>query len=122
MEGITSTLIAEFYDVPAVTWFALVFIIIDMLYGGMRRVFRREEAPAYEYLETRVTSIFILVVVWLLDHVLGGTVLLLDIASFFYIAVSVAHIIDTASEDGVPLPPQVVDAIHAMKGKSTGTK
>jgi phage-related holin len=98
---------------------AFLLILLDLAYGVLRYATGRNEydPPILQYAEGKVTIIFILLVAAIIDPLIPS-VAVLDVTSLFYIAASLANIIDAAERDGAPLPPQLIAAVRSLKSAS----
>lgn len=94
----------------------LLVLVLDILYAIVRWAMRHQhpgDPPLLSYLEGRVTIAFILGVAALLDTLVPD-IPLLDAAAAFYLVVCGAAILDHASADGVPIPPQLAQILHSL--------
>jgi phage-related holin len=104
-------------DLPVVV-IALLLLVVDALYAIVRHATGRHndtDPPILEYLEGRLTIVFILVVATILDPIIPDAPLL-DATGAFYSAVCAANILDAAARDGVPVPDMLVGIVRSLRG------
>src|SRR5262249_41553957 len=93
----------------------LVLIVLDVCYAGVRSLTRRPQADNFlEYLVSRVTVIALIGIAKIVEALIPN-VPLVYLTCLFYSPVSVAHIIDAARKDHVPIPPPLVGALRSLK-------
>lgn len=100
----------------------LILIGIDVAYGLFRAIWGNGTAePFGEFLTSRVTVILLLIVASFVDLLLPN-IPVLYLCCLFYCAISIAHIIEGAREEGAPIPPPLANAMRTLKDASSGGK
>lgn len=119
-EGVTSD--PNQLTESAVFFITALLILIDVIYAGLRTVAGRPDAENFlEYLVSRVTVIVLISVARIVETLLPN-VPLVYLTCLFYSAISVAHIIDAARKDNVPIPPPLVGALRSLKDAVGGSE
>jgi phage-related holin len=95
---------------------AFLLTVLDLAYAVLRHATGRNtyDPPILQYAEGKVTIIFILLVAAVIDPLIPS-VPILDGTALFYIAASLANILDAAERDGAPLPPQLIAVVRSLK-------
>jgi len=93
---------------------SVVLILLDLAYTGIRIQMGRSTENFSNYAFSRVTVLFLMVVVWIVDQ-LVPTLPLLYLTSLFYSGVSVVHILRQAHEEGAEVPPSLVQRAEVLE-------
>jgi len=94
----------------------LVLILLDVIFTGVRVRMGKSKEDFANYAFSRVTVVFLMVIVWIVDQLLP-TIPLLYLTSLFYSGVSVVHIIRQAREDGVEIPQSLQQRAESLEGQ-----
>lgn len=104
----------------AIILIALFLVLIDICYTAARAWIHRPGADNFlEYLVSRGSVLVIIGISRVIETLLPN-VPLVYLTCLFYSAVSVAHVIDSAVLDGVPIPPPLVSAVKSIRNAGSG--
>ena len=97
----------------------LFFVVLDYITGVIAGAIEKKLSSAVGAKGiAKKTLIFIVVAVaHQLDIVIGKGSVLMDMASFFYLANELLSIFENVGRSGLPLPDQLKQAVEVLKGK-----
>lgn len=103
----------------------LTFVIIDQLSGLMAAYVEGKASNdqglsskvGFKGIAKKVMIFFIVAIAHLIDQTMGTGHVIRDAVIFFYLGNELLSIIENAGRIGIPLPPQLRNAVAILKGK-----
>lgn len=98
----------------------LTFVTIDYITGVLASATEGKLSSAIgaKGIAKKVCIFVIVAVAHLVDTSLGEAHVFRDATIFFYLANEVLSILENAGRVGIPIPPQITQAVAVLKGKS----
>lgn len=99
----------------------LIFlIVIDQLSGLFASYFEGtlSSKVGFKGIMKKVTILFVVAVAHFLDRIFGTGDTIRDASIFFYLGNELLSFIENVGRIGIPLPPQLKNAVAVLKGKN----
>lgn len=100
----------------------LTLMVIDQISGLLAsyKEGKLSSKVGFKGIAKKVVTLLVIVVAHNLDEAFGTGETIRDAAIFFYIANELLSFIENVGRIGVPLPPQLTNAVSVLKGKGEG--